>query len=270
MRTQKFYTLCVISVVAFAAIGGASSASAPAAGPAAALPHTPQPPPSLTTLDGSAPAAVARSHAPHPLSSVAAIVEGDVTSIRTAYDEQAGPRTIAVIERAKAHAGIVPSTFEIAQLGGPLPDGSFLTVSETPQFTVGAHYIVFLTSQRWIYSPIWADLAFRVERFGTKDVVIGPQGLAVVNFSVSGVQFGNTPLLTSAPLEARTPTVGPALVSGPLVGLTDVSRALGKEDFVRNAVAAAMAAGGPLGAAVSMTPDPGSSWRTQATAPAAP
>ncbi len=63
-----------------------------------------------------------------------------------------------------------------SQLGGPLPDGSFVQVHEFPRFTLGARYVLFFGRQASVYTPVWARLAFRIEQLDARELVLGPEG----------------------------------------------------------------------------------------------
>ncbi len=260
-RFGAFATLVLASVTAFTP---SASQSAPAVAPSLNLRADP------TATVARAPAAspdggqkqIARRH---PLADVAAIVEADVTAINTTYDAKFGPRTAVTFENAIAHAGAIPQTFQLAQLGGPIGDAGYVAVSDLPQFAVGSRYIVFLSNVPWKYTPVWARLAFSIQNVGGKGVIVGPDGYAVTHFGTDGVTFGATPLLTFSN-DARNPNAAPTLAAN-AQSAPDVSTAMAHDAFVQSAVNATVAIGGPLGASVPLTPDTTYPWNVSPTTP---
>jgi hypothetical protein len=148
-----------------------------------------------------------------------------------------------------------------------MPDGSYAGVSELPTFGVGLHYILFLSNNKWSYSPIWSRLAFRIEHLGGKDVALGPDGHTVLSFGVEGVHFGTKQLVQ--PAAGHTPNAATPLIAGALDSLADVQAALNKSDFIKNAVSAATAVSAPIGSPVPLAPAFDISWGTTPTAPPA-
>ena len=132
------------------------------------------------------------------LSQTAAIVEGDLSDVQFTYDDCAGPRTNYVLTNARTLAGsTVPSQVKISILGGPMPDGSWIKVSELPRLALDSHYVVFLRKSDWTFSPVVANLIFRRETIGGREVLIHPDGQLVTGWNDSG------PTLSAAVVSAR-------------------------------------------------------------------
>src|SRR5690606_32057317 len=103
----------------------------------------------------------------------AAVVEGEVTEIFYTYDEREGPRTVVTLSGVSVHLGEYEEDFvDIAYLGGPLPDGRYLNVSELPTFAFGQRYLVFLHEGGWFYSPVVTTHAYRLEKGPSGDDVV--------------------------------------------------------------------------------------------------
>ncbi len=127
---------------------------------------------------------------PGAVSQTAAIVEGVVTDIQYDYSEQDGPWTHVILSRVRAIAGEAPSTIEIRQFGGPLPNGALMVAAELPVFFVGKEYIVFLRNTAWNVSPVVGDFALRVEKVDDVEVVVNSDGQPVTRLDVRGLEFG--------------------------------------------------------------------------------
>jgi hypothetical protein len=131
------------------------------------------------------------------LSQTAAIIEGDVSDVNFTYDGCAGPRTNYVITGARTLVGTeVPSQVTIKILGGPMPNGSWIKVSELPKLALDSHYVIFLRNTDWTFSPVVGDLALRREVIGGREVLVHPEGHAVVGWGSSG------PVLSAQPVTA--------------------------------------------------------------------
>jgi hypothetical protein len=125
------------------------------------------------------------------LSQTAAIVEGDVTDIHYEYEPYLGPRTRVRLSNLVVVTGQMDATeISIDVLGGPLPDGSILSVSESPSFVVPARYIVFLRNTYWFYSPEAADV-LRVESVFGREVLVNDQGFPVETVDSDGFGYGD-------------------------------------------------------------------------------
>jgi hypothetical protein len=238
--------------------GSAEAAAArktPGAGGGPPAPSVPAQAPTATTTEPY-----------HPLRDVAAIVEFEVLGMRHDYDSRLGPRLVVSIANPIAHAGLAPAETEFRQFGGPTPDGRFQVVSELPRFSVGARYILFLPALAWFYTPAWAGLAFRVEPFARKTVVLGMGGTPVLGFDCNGVRFGRTRVVEGR-FDLATPLAPQTRVASVTEGDPDVAAALTREQFLAAADAAARAAGAKLGAPVTLTPDPTRTWTHVPAAP---
>jgi hypothetical protein len=60
-----------------------------------------------------------------------------------------------------------------------MPDGSEMREYDIPEFSVGARYVIFVSSIPWTITPVWAGLAFEVWRpaGSSESYLLGP-GLA--------------------------------------------------------------------------------------------
>ncbi len=124
------------------------------------------------------------------LSQTATIVEGVVTDIRYDYSEAEGPWTRVILSKVKAHLGTALPQLELRHFGGRLPNGRMMVASELPAFVKGKQYLVFLRNTAWNVSPVVGDLALRVEKVGTSEVLVNSDGLAVTKVGVKGVETG--------------------------------------------------------------------------------
>lgn len=164
------------------------------------------------------------------LASTAAIVEGRVASHTLTYDRLAGPRTIATLDDVRTQFGSYGDrTLELAMLGGRITDSQWLFIPELPRLADDTRYLIFLTSSAWFYSPVVADYVFRLEP-GPRgsDVLITPEGHAVVGLSAEGIEISPDPVVETR-FDFLTPYARPRLLS------TDPSllaNALSKEAFL--------------------------------------
>lgn len=130
-------------------------------------------------------------HSPrHPLADIGLIMEADVAAMRHQYDPYRGPRQIISLANTVVYAGAAPQGSEFSQVGGPMPDGSFIEITGLPRYSLGSRYIFFFSNVPWQFTPVWAGLAFRIEKFPNKTIVLGTNGRPVVKFAASGVRFG--------------------------------------------------------------------------------
>jgi hypothetical protein len=197
---------------------------------------------------------------------VATIVEADVTNISSVYDKRLGPRIVIQLSNIVTHVGKPLPGRVFSQLGGALPDGSRIEVRELPQFTVGARYILFFSKQASVYSPVWARLAFRVERLANKAIVLGPDSTPVLSFGVEGIKFGRTKLLADDP-DQSSKIAGRAFLRDVAQADVDAATAIGPEEFVSRAEQAATSVGAPIGATVTLEPDASERWDLTPTSP---
>jgi hypothetical protein len=189
---------------------------------------------------------------PHPLKGVAAIVEADIVSAQYTYDDTLGPRAIFTLANVTVHSGAVKPPTTLSQFGGPLPDGTTVSASGLPVLTPGSRYIVFLGTDPWFYTPVWSYLAFRVEKVGSRSVVVGPGGAPVTGFSANGITFAGTTVVDltgpNDPLAAR-----PALTGIPSDD-PEIGRSLDHDAFVATAIQAATDVGADFTAPVPLVP----------------
>ena len=206
--------------------------------------------------------------APHPLAGVASIIEADVTAARYTFDDSLGPRTEVTLDNIVVHAGNAPAEKVFSQLGGPLPNGHYMGISELPVLHPGSRYILFLAATPWFYTPIWTGLAFRVEPIGDRKIVLGLHGRPVLSFDSTGVRFGRTQMVD--PQTQKDPLQPLPRVASFSTSLPDVANALDASTFGQAAMAAAKTVGAPLGTA-SLRAVPRTPWNVQRTvAPTAP
>ncbi|RKG78352.1 hypothetical protein [Corallococcus terminator] len=155
----------------------------------------------------------------------AAVVEGEVTDLRSEYSPRTGPWTVVTLGNVRAHLGDVPGELRLKQVGGLLPDGRQLVVSHVPRFVRGARYVVFLRNTGWSLSPVLDGQAFRVESVGGREVLVGAEGGLVSGLGSAGVRQ-TAPVFETVDLSGARP----ALRAGvEVAGLPD---ALGREAFV--------------------------------------
>lgn len=162
------------------------------------------------------------------LASTAAIVEGSVVRHAYAYDETAGPRTVATLIDLTAHFGTYQDrTLDVAMLGGRITDDRWLYIPELPRLTEDTRYLLFLTNVDWFYSPVVADYIFRLEPGPRgRDVLIAPSGHAVVGVSAEGVDFTPEPVVDTQ-LDFLTPHAKQRLIDPALL-----DTAMTKDDFL--------------------------------------
>jgi hypothetical protein len=201
------------------------------------------------------------------LEGVAAIVEADVTRSWQEYDEQRGPRTCYALGNVRAHAGAEPDEDHFCQLGGPLPDGTTITVMEASEIHEGARYIFFFGEEATVYTSIWAGQLFRVESVGRKSFVLTPDATAVLKLDEDGARVGVQRLLaqhegTGDLVEKASPLLADALTS------TEVVAAMEKDEFARSATELASRHSAVLGRRYRFTPELKHDWRTTPTTPA--
>jgi hypothetical protein len=215
------------------------------------------------------PAATApRRRPPHPLAGVASIIEADVIAARYTFDDSLGPRTEVTLDNIVVHAGNAPAEKVFSQLGGPLPNGHYMGISELPVLHPGSRYILFLAATPWFYTPIWTGLAFRVEPIGDRKIVLGLHGRPVLSFDSTGVRFGSTQMVD--PQTQKDPLQPLPRVASFSASLPDVANALDASTFGQAAMAAAKTVGAPLGTA-SLRAVPRTPWNVQRTvAPTVP
>lgn len=164
------------------------------------------------------------------LAGTAAIVEGSVTSHAMAYDPAAGPRTTTTLDDIRTQFGRYDDrTLQVAILGGRVADSRWLFIPELPRLTDDTRYLIFLTSSAWFYSPVVTDYIFRLEP-GPRgsDVLITPEGHAVVGLSAEGIEISPDPVVETR-FDFLTPYAKPRLLdSDPSL----LANAMSKEAFL--------------------------------------
>jgi hypothetical protein len=135
---------------------------------------------SLLLVYASSAGAMLISQSPREaLGEAAAVIEGRVTSVEETYDDQEGPRYVAVLSEVQVHLGALPAdVVELRTLGGLLPDGKRFHVSDVARLTLGTRYIIFLQSGEWFHSPVLGTYAYRLEHDAERgdDVLIAQNG----------------------------------------------------------------------------------------------
>ncbi|MBX3185276.1 MAG: hypothetical protein KIT72_16435 [Polyangiaceae bacterium] len=208
--------------------------------------------------------------APHPLAGVTSIVEATIESTWSEFDDRLGPRLFVKLSDLTVHAGRPPSKHTFSQLGGSLPDGRYVEVTELPELATGARYVLFFGRSASMYTAIWARLAFRLEQTKEKTIVLNPDGLPVLRFDADGIQYGQTSLLVESVEEPSDPKLakvpGPAAFSLELAeASSEVKNAVSASQFVSGAVRATLKAGGPLGDEFTLEPPADVRWDVRPT-----
>jgi hypothetical protein len=259
-QVVKITCSCLVWMFAELVGGGEGRARADTSGPGVVVPPVATPPqPQLIPGPRI-----------HPLADVSAIVEATVESIAFAYNDVTGPRTVVHFVGGQSHAGSMPATFDIAQFGGPMPDGSFVKTMELPDYSVGSRYILFLAANDWFYTPVWSNLAFRIEDFAGRKIVLGPQDNAVMAFGVDGVRFGAAQMLEGT-FNASRPTTPRVRVANISAAHSDVKSALDVQQFVTASVAATRSLSKGIGRVVPIDPKgSGRTWNVASTTPPSP
>ncbi|HZT36952.1 MAG TPA: hypothetical protein VFA28_03575 [Bryobacteraceae bacterium] len=121
------------------------------------------------------------------LAQTAAVFRGTIRDVRFTYDDCGGPRTNYIFSDASSLLGS-PVTREVSLsvLGGPTPHGTWVRVSEIPSLALNSEYVVFLRNTDWTYSPIVAQLAFRREVAGGRELLVDPSGRVVTGWGENG------------------------------------------------------------------------------------
>jgi hypothetical protein len=142
------------------------------------------------------------------LAQTATVLEGTVSSIDHTYDEKSGPWTQYIFSNLTHDLGTkVPGDkFVLRQLGGPLPSGKVMDVSDIPKFILGARYIAFLNNTTWNLAPlVGASLAFRVESLDGKPAIVSFDGFGLTDVTSEGFGYTVEPVADPSPDLARSP-----------------------------------------------------------------
>jgi hypothetical protein len=119
------------------------------------------------------------------------VVVGNVDFERFVFDDCWGPRTVLRVSKVESIVGVSPaSSIELYVFGGPLPDGSFVEVSELPRFVSGDRYVLFLRNTDWRYSPVMGQHAYRITSVLGREILLDSDGHAVIRVGESGVEVG--------------------------------------------------------------------------------
>lgn len=211
----------------------------------------------------------------HPVRGVVAIVKATVDEVWQQYDEKLGPRTKVRLRDVVTLAGREPDSDTFSQLGGPMPDGDFLSISELPTFVAGATYLIAFGKGPGVITPTWAGLVFRVLETPTgRLVVAGPGGQLVQSVSEGRLSFGSRQVVEELPLDHASGGLrGQRVDDVELKGAVEAEPAMGAVEFSEALAAMARAEGAPLGASWSTTPDlaawsESGDWRVGRTSPA--
>jgi hypothetical protein len=152
-------------------------------------------------LPDTAPVAAARQQVaaqdvvrktPHPLAAVASVIAATVESVTSTYDERLGPRQVFALENIVVYAGKAPSTTSFSQLGGELPGGRTLGVSEFSQYEAGKRYVFCFARRASLYTAVWGGFSFQVETLGGREFALGEDGRALLSFTTHGAVEGTT------------------------------------------------------------------------------
>jgi hypothetical protein len=172
--------------------------------------------------------AAAESSPLDALRNTAAIVEGRVASHAYTYDPVAGPRTVATVEDVTTRFGRYGErTLEVATLGGPISTSRWLFIPELPRLADDTRYLIFLTNWAWFYSPVMDDYIFRLEPgLRGSDVLITPEGHAVVGLSAEGIDLSSDPVVETT-FDFLTPFARPRVLDPALL-----ANAMSKEAFL--------------------------------------
>jgi hypothetical protein len=174
------------------------------------------------------------------------------------FDSRLGPRSVVSFKTVAAYAGSAPDKTTFSQLGGALPDGSWLGVSELTEFVPGKRYVLFFGAQASLYTAIWAGLAFRVEIIGGRELVLSPEGQAVLSFSSDGVQLGTTSFLAQ-PVDGSN-DLGATLRSDARPSAVEMAQGLTADTFGAAARNSAAEQAAPLSSTALLEPPSDVGW----------
>jgi hypothetical protein len=121
------------------------------------------------------------------LAQTSAVIRGTIKDVRFTYDDCGGPRTNYIFSDSSSLLGSpVTSEVTLSVLGGPTPNGTWVRVSEIPRLALNSEYVVFLRNTDWTYSPVVANLVFRREVAGGRELLVDPSGHAVTGWGDDG------------------------------------------------------------------------------------
>jgi hypothetical protein len=121
------------------------------------------------------------------LAQTGSIFKGKLTAVQLAYDNCGGPRTQYVFSDGVSLAGVaVGPDVTLKVLGGKMPGGSWVSVSEIPRLALDSEYVVFLRNTDWTFSPVLGNLVFRREVVGGRELLVAPSGQVVSGWDEQG------------------------------------------------------------------------------------
>lgn len=121
------------------------------------------------------------------LAQTSAVFRGTIKDVRFTYDDCGGPRTNYIFSDSSSLLGSpVSSEVTLSVLGGPTPNGTWVRVSEIPRLALNSEYVVFLRNTDWTYTPIVANLVFRREVAGGRELLVDPSGHALAGWGDDG------------------------------------------------------------------------------------
>jgi hypothetical protein len=144
------------------------------------------------------------------LPQLSAVARGTVSDIAYDYSDCEGPRTVIKLRRVETLLGTnIGREVELRTLGGPLPNGKYVSVSELPRYVKGGSYILFLRNTDWRFSSVMGDLAFREETIAGRKVLVDSDGLGVTGVGKSGIERLTDQLTEAAGVRAAGMTRKP-------------------------------------------------------------
>ena len=118
-----------------------------------------------------------------------AVVLAELRDASTDFDACEGPRTILHLGNVKTLLGAAHTdTMQLRVFGGPVPNNRYVELSESPRYTVGGRYVLFLFNTDWRFSPVISSHAFRLDTVAGSELLIAPNGHAVTGVSAAAVE----------------------------------------------------------------------------------
>jgi hypothetical protein len=116
-----------------------------------------------------------------------AIVRGTLEDVHFEFDKCGGPRTVYRFTDASSIVGTaVNRELTVKALGGVLPNGNWLSVSTVPRLALDSEYVLFLRNTDWTFSPVLANMAYRREVVGGRELLVDALGRAVTGWGDGG------------------------------------------------------------------------------------
>lgn len=149
---------------------------------------------------------------PDLINQTSAVVEARVKSIHYEYTEPHGPRTVTELSVISVPFGQYKnSILTIRTLGGPLPDGTEIAITEMPHLRREGTYYIFLRNTNWFLSPA-LPAVFRRENLDGREILVTPDGLALRRISESGFEFTDEQVFSNT-IEMEDPFAPPKLLA---------------------------------------------------------